>query len=344
LTIGEKITHRTLIILPLFILFFTVPIICADQNYTVLRDDFNTSGMLFITPDWTSVYRSKSPDLASCRARKGSACIYITGARNDYLSEAVLINRGGLKYWCENIEMKINCSNTNGLSSSDDGKNGDGGGVRIWGFYSGGGSGVHDMLGFFSASPESDPLFQGFWAISISDKSITLMVPINQSYLKESHTYSILWEQESATFLIDGEIIGETTNPPESPMGIHIGIDNRHLSGTFNNMEWGYLYLPRIESSIKMDYIYVFMDAQRHQKIPDMFPLALQTIQESESNDTREMEIVYTLAQDAWEKGYPGLTEMHLLKILGEKQIIEPTITPLFIAIAIISLPKNTET
>jgi hypothetical protein len=155
------------------------------------------------------------------------------------------------------LEIRLRCSDDNKLNSSV------GGGFRSWGFSA---SGWFDGIGdlwFESYSPDSDSPLPGFWATStyVSDEDAITSVrkPIVGIDMTEWHTYTILWGEGDATFLIDGVIVARTDRVPTSEMGIMFFLTDKicyeDQEGKVRSK--GYLELE-LDQSIQIDYVHVF--------------------------------------------------------------------------------------
>jgi len=129
-------------------------------------------------------------------------------------------------------------------------------------------------------------------------------------------------------------------------MSLYIGIDNRVLEGLPTSQKWRYLDVSYTE--IRFDYIHIFIDEQIFLEIPGLFEQARQTIWDAEKlgMDTRDMKTDYYRAEDAWEKGDVGRTDLYLKRIIEKRKDIpeQPTTWSLLLFTSIIPLIKYRKT
>jgi hypothetical protein len=180
-----------------------------------------------------------------------------------------------------------------------------GGGRRIWGL----GHRIPprgDSLAFGSLSPESDPPFMGFWAICSANNRVTLTQSLTTIDITEWHTYTILWEQDNATFLVDGVVVGFIDSPPTVPMGIMIYILNERLYGP----SWEQANTDQIDvtvnESIQIDYVEVFTSRERFEETSGMFAQAQELILlvEQKGGNTETVNAKLENAKEFWREGH----------------------------------------
>jgi hypothetical protein len=102
------------------------------------------------------------------------------------------------------LAVRLRCNNSNKLA-------------KTWGFgwpyewHRG-----YNSLVFVYYPPEADTLYQGFWAEAHVNGEYTLRKKLTGIDVTEWHNYTILWEPNAATFLVDGEVVAITDKPPRT--------------------------------------------------------------------------------------------------------------------------------
>jgi hypothetical protein len=154
-----------------------------------------------------------------------------------------------MAYRYAGFEIRLRCSDDNRMESDV------GGGYRFWGFMDWtAGSGLE----FICASPESSADVSGFHALSSVGGYLKMWEPISEIDIRDWHTYTIIWEPENATFLVDGEIVANTTQAPRYNM--NAGIENTNLAlsqAVFQSGVFERIAIP-FNESIQVDYVHVF--------------------------------------------------------------------------------------
>lgn len=105
-------------------------------------------------------------------------------------------------------------------------------------------------LFFLSESEECDD--PGTFAISEINDTKFLRKYVMGTDMSDWHNYSILWEPDNATFLIDGEVLASTEIEPSMPLAIVIHMENWDGNKTYLDIEE--------DQFIEIDYVRVFMD------------------------------------------------------------------------------------
>jgi hypothetical protein len=196
------------------------------------------------------------------------------------------------------LEVRLRCSDDNKLESDI------GGGSRGWGFY-----GKSERLWFSSSSPDSDPQYVGFWASCQTEGGPLRGVPISVD-IDEWHTYTIIWEPDNATFLVDGEIVAVFDNPPSYLMKVDIFLTNDRIHGPMDGFLVDYIEVP-FNVSIQVDYVHVYVESRRLGKVSQhvltLFSRANTSMSNTEGKgrDTIKLRDIYVSAHETWEKeGY----------------------------------------
>jgi hypothetical protein len=226
------------------------------------------------------------------------------------------------------VEMRLRCNEDYRLESDI------GGGIRFWGFW----DWSNDYLWFMSASSESDEQFAGVRACS-GVNGINSWEPIRDINITEWHTYTILWEPDNGTFLVDGKIVASISEVPNSWMNIEIWTSNRAIREYQNDRKWVFETMDVLyDSSIQVDYVHVFLTARGVQwyndnqitgdEIITMFPKAWRAITtEVKVTGMSDMVSDYNIATYAWANRDYESTRTYLQKIL-EIDIPEPALLP----------------
>jgi hypothetical protein len=198
------------------------------------------------------------------------------------------------------LEMRLRCSDDNGMISDL------GGGARCFGFYT---QDLKNQLRFTCTSPESEPGFVGLRAISIVDGKSTLNQAVTGIDISEWHNYTYIWEEGNGMFLVDGEVVAMTDNPPRKPMSIFVYIANARLSGTLDQYTINPMNLD-IDAHIQIDYVRTFVDAelfaQMDSEISDQLSRSLQLLTELEGRgmDTTELREEHERAVNDWQRDH----------------------------------------
>ncbi len=146
------------------------------------------------------------------------------------------------------MQLGLKCSDDNKLESEK------GGGYRSWGF---GEMGPR----FESFSPESDDPLPGFWATTGHGDTANRR-PIRDIDMTQWHNYTILWEPERATFLVDGVLVATIGAAHVDPVEVNCLLNNAfdRTDGPggsgYSALEKGNLDLSTDES-IAIDYLCV---------------------------------------------------------------------------------------
>jgi hypothetical protein len=228
------------------LVLLSAPVVVSGQE-TLLMDGFDdpeASRQLWeptpYTPPGFPLAREKGT--GTITFRDGFAFLNTTDqTKADGLAIAALSSTyQAYKY--TSLETRLRCSDDNGLASDI------GAGFRFWGFwdYHGG-----KFLYFQSASNESREDRVGFRAVC-GNSGLKLIEPITGIDMREWHTYTILWDQGNATFIVDGEVVATTNDAPKSSMALVIGNSNRVPHNP------GFLIDVPFNQSIQVDYVHLF--------------------------------------------------------------------------------------
>jgi rhodanese-related sulfurtransferase len=143
------------------------------------------------------------------------------------------------------MEIKLRCLH----DSKNESYTGRGG--TSWGFRDSGMRTCTDSILFVSHSPESDD--EGLFARCGVGGTFVFKEKLTGVDIKKWHTYTILWEPSSGTFLIDGEVVANTEKVPSYSMIAHTAIHNMvYLEGERITIDVPY------NQHIQIDYIRIF--------------------------------------------------------------------------------------
>jgi hypothetical protein len=295
----------------------------SDDGYvTLLRDDFEAAE----DPWWYSQGN------AGAAVRNGYLFLNLNKTTN--ISSFAELNENRLRdrQWLYvGMEVRLRCSDDNKLESEI------GGGLRRWGLWDykptmqtfGVGA---SYLAFESYSPESAPDFAGLRAVSWVQTTPTtrksLNEPITGIDITEWHTYTILWEEGNATFLVDGEVVATTSGAPTTPMAIDIRMSNVQIVYYKPGEHWDDVPKPvpldlDVDEWIQVDYVHLLWSAETHndrsEEMSQLFSEAEEAIDsmEQKNMDTQKIRESYTEATDAWDKYYYTTAKKHLEEISG---------------------------
>jgi hypothetical protein len=79
--------------------------------------------------------------------------------------------------------------------------------------------------------------------------------------MRDWHTYSILWEKDNATFLVDGEVIETFDTVPSTRMAAVVFVSNYAVRGSTEQSPTSCSYVPIDTASdewIQVDYVHMF--------------------------------------------------------------------------------------
>jgi len=212
---------------------------------TLFEDDFDQKD----TENWMWRFGAEG----TINLRDGYAFLNLT--KGPKKSEAGLVGYDKKWHYC-GLEITLRCSDDNKLESSI------GGGLRAWGFideiY------AENWLGFFSYCPESDPDLVGFSATAMAGGDVVLREPVTGIDMREWHTYTIIWDKNNATFLVDRETIATTNKTPSSSQRLIILANSGRWSkdGPYGMLIGGLGYVNWIDlkydEQIQVDKVRVF--------------------------------------------------------------------------------------
>lgn len=275
--------------------------------------------------------------------KDGYFFLYMNQASEEDFSSSFLSAHYGIFQYVD-VEIRLRCSDDNRLMT------GTGGGQRYWGYET---WDFDDWLTFVSLSPESIA-YSGFWASSGNRYDHDLMKSIEEVNMTQWHTYTILWEENAALFLIDGIEVGRTTTLPR--MGaVNIGtyipfkvwLSNEAYGGLpirkpFPPTESFLVNVPH-NVTIQIDHIAFSMSQEEWEpiqtEITDLFARAWLYIEEAiwmGAKNTEIMKQKYSEAEAIWEErhDYPRVRgQLHTII-----QMPFPETNPITILAAIMTI------
>ncbi len=153
------------------------------------------------------------------------------------------------------VEVRLRCSDDNMLESDR------GGGFRAWGFLDD--IPGENILGFTSYCPESDPEMVGFSVTSMVGGETVFREPVTGVDMTDWHTYTVIWDRNNATFLVDGELVSTCNRTPSSRQRLFVLTQSGAWSeegpgyrvGGFGYVEWIEL---KHDQHIQIDRVRVF--------------------------------------------------------------------------------------
>ncbi len=281
-----------------------------EQIKLLLHEDFDGEDK---DPSW--VWRLGT--VGTINQRGGFAFLNISETEEAVLSEAGL--HGSSSRWLyASMEVRLRCSDDTRAQSDT------GGGMKYWGFVDQAVPG--DALGFISYGPESDPDVVGFWVKSVASHELLFSSRVDDVDIREWHTYKILWEENNATFLIDGRVVASTENVTHVPLRFETIVNSGRYTSDSGGDRVGDLNFELIdledEAWIQIDYVQVFTGREQYDRFADDISglswLARASVADAEGGgtDVGELRRIYGNAQTAWANcDYPGAKES-LEKIL----------------------------
>ncbi len=175
------------------------------------------------------------------------------------------------KYLYGGFQIRLRCGNDNKLHA--------GGGVTgYWGF----GRVGSDGLRFESYSPESASPLLGFWAVAVVNGTFSMRESLPMIDITEWHNYTILWEPEGATFLVDDEVVATADTAPGTPMDVVAEISDKSYDPPSVSLSecgewipppvwWWKEMVSDVDVWIQIDHLHVWTTARR---IEDLFSVA----------------------------------------------------------------------
>jgi hypothetical protein len=264
----------------------------------VFIDDFEAG--LDLGDQWTRRIRS----VGTVSARNGSVFLNITKTTQGSFAESVLLYPTyGNEWLYTTLDMRLRCSDDNKLQSDV------GGGMKLWGL-SDGTEPPHNGLYFRSLSPESHPDIVGFYAGALVNDTDTYQEKITDVDITQWHNYTITWNRDNATFLIDNQVVGQTSEVPISRTQIMVMLGSSMLGNRTSMLKVGGYYWSDIDldhdTSIEIDHVKITANKTQfddwNQKITHNFTETKELIRQAEMvgiNTTRARGI-YSQAQDSW--------------------------------------------
>jgi len=146
-------------------------------------------------------------------------------------------------------EMRLRCTDDNGITVP-------GQGSRGWGFWDGTEWG-NNIAWFWSASPESDPMFTGFLAGVRRDGVFYLLQQISID-MREWHTYRIEILSSGTKFLVDRVEVAFTSYKPRNLNKLDLWIDNYRIYFVNGELRKEYLNVGQNEK-MYIDWVKMFV-------------------------------------------------------------------------------------
>lgn len=148
------------------------------------------------------------------------------------------------------VEMRLRCTDDNGITTP-------GQGSRGWGIWDGTQWG-DNVAWFWSASPESDPMFAGFLAGVKRDGTIHLLQQLSID-MQEWHVYRIEILSSGTMFLVDGVEVASTSYKPRNFSRLELWIDNYRIYFVGGQLVKGYLDVEQ-DQKMYIDWVKVLVE------------------------------------------------------------------------------------
>jgi hypothetical protein len=167
-----------------------------------------------------------------------------------------------------------------------------------------------------------DSKLLGFMAcVQLKDEFVFLK-PIEGIDLTEWHTYTILWEPENATFLIDDVVVATTDEVPQVGMNVHLN----WWAGTNLTLHCHTEGQEEIctDEYMQVDYIRVFTDEERIQEMDtEISGLLFRTSSliedlEGKGGNSTQLRSWHAEAREAWQKNHLYWSSRNLLQTIIE--------------------------
>jgi hypothetical protein len=160
----------------------------------------------------------------------------------------------------------------------------------------------------------------GFWYGTKKSSVDVFREPLVGIDMTQWHTYTILWEEDNSTFLVDGRVIKTLSSSPTEPLFGDIYLRNLFRGEDTGGEEtWGYLDLAA-NISIQVDYFRLFATSERYQTWEEEISRAGELIAQAKARgiDTTELEEHYEEVNGVWQQGYCNynLAKPHLELII----------------------------
>ena len=310
---SDSLTRSTLMaVVPLLVLLFAP--VAAWGEVTLFLEDFDDPELAHWSDQGGSRTGPVSMDYASCSVHDGYGFLNLSGT-----DPAEIDGTGGEfkiysteYYLYAGLEMRMRLSSDNKLESDV------GGGIRRWGFRSGA---TQWALTFTSQEEGILPAKDQWWGTEHPGREYLgfgLGSRINDEFsfhqniegvdLTEWHTYTILWEPEAATFLIDGDVVAVTTEVPQIPMKVYLRMaSGENLTLPCQTVEGEEICT---DEYVQIDYVRIFASEKEFgawsDEISQLFSTAEGAMTEAETRgiDTSELKgDCYDKAADYWRGG-----------------------------------------
>jgi hypothetical protein len=182
----------------------------------------------FDTQESAQVYWNLYDPSTTSDVRDGIACFNLTDEANtnpySRLGFKDLDKNGEEAFWLyASLEIRLKCSDNNKLGGDI------GGGSRYWGLQERWDR-PDTYIFFQSWPPESTFPRPGFNA-DISNNSVSSSTDLWEFDMRDWHNYTILWEPENITILIDGQIVTTTNISINDPMQVYLQLWNAISGG-----------------------------------------------------------------------------------------------------------------
>jgi hypothetical protein len=125
--------------------------------------------------------------------------------------------------------------------------------------------------------------------------------PLTGIDMTDWHNYTILWEEDNSTFLVDGQVTKTLNNSPKVPLFGDVYLWNMY-NGEFS---WGYLDVGE-NVSIQVDYVHLFATKERFQSWENEIIRAYELINQaiSQGINVTVLEGYYEEVNEVWQEGY----------------------------------------
>ncbi len=263
-----------------------------QDNQTIFYEGFDTDQP---QTTWDLMH------VGTVNVRDGYAFLNVTGATKETNSYAVMYCT--LDAWLyASLEIRLRCSDDNKLNTDI------GGGVRYWGLN-------YEILQLApyawdtsihiqTWSPEAGSL-AGFRGDVAMDSNHVYSTDLSDIDIREWHVYTILWEPDGVTFMVDGEVAGTTDQSPSAPMWSIVTLWNL-IGAEPVGPDEGRPKMALEDAWLQVDYIKLFASKERFEawseEISPLVANATGIIERLEEKDFPSQKAREDLAAD-WQEG-----------------------------------------
>ena len=215
----------------------------AGEVQTLFRDDFNDQRIGIL-------WDAHELGTGSIHVLDGFGFLNLSKATSQNAAAAYIESHSEATY--AGMEVRMKCNDDNKLESDL------GGGMRFWGLVDK--RPMDNGLFFISACPESDPGIPGFRVERIVNGERESAV-ITGAEMGEWHVYTILWDKNNATLLVDGEVVASFDTVPTVRLASNVYLSNFAVRGSPEQSPAGNSYVPidtASDQSIQVDYVHMF--------------------------------------------------------------------------------------